>query len=82
MRREEPTMRRFQLYRIDDPTGVSGTGIVAEGVHFRNNKVALTWLRGATSISIWDSMRDMVQVHGHDGATRVRWIDDWPYTYE
>jgi len=69
-------MRRFQLVRDEDLSGVSGTGVVCEGVQFTDGKVALRWVvGGARSTSLWDSMRDMVQVHGHDGATVVRWIE-------
>ena len=69
-------MRRFELVRDEDLSGVSGTGIVSEGVQFTDGKVALRWVvGGARSTSLWDSMRDMVQVHGHDGATVVRWIE-------
>ena len=37
-------MRRFYMQRNKDVSGLSGTGIVAEGVVFTNGFVALTWL--------------------------------------
>ena len=39
-------MRHFYLDRHEDATGISGTGVVAQGVEFDNGKVALTWLTG------------------------------------
>ena len=38
------TARRFELHRDDDVSGVSGTGVVAEGVLFSSGRVALEWL--------------------------------------
>ena len=35
--------RAFVLQRNEDETGVSGTGIVAEGVEFSDGTVALRW---------------------------------------
>jgi len=68
-------MRTFYLDRQDDISGVSGTGKVAEGVEFETGgSVVLRWCAGGpSSISIWASLEDMVSVHGHDGATVVRW---------
>ncbi len=55
--------RRFQLHRVEDVTGVSGTGIVAEGVEFTGGVVAL---RGMAAVEA---------VHGHSGKTRIFWLD-------
>jgi len=38
-------MRRFLLVRDCDPSGVSGTGIVAEGVQFSDGTAVMHWLR-------------------------------------
>jgi len=70
-------MRRFQLYRKRDISGVSGTGIVAEGVLFGNGSVALRWLtNGVHSIVIHQNVQAMMKVHGHNGATIIHWIDE------
>jgi len=34
-------MRTFFLERIEDETGISGTGIVAEGVEFSDGQIAM-----------------------------------------
>jgi len=68
-------MRRFHLMRIEDESGVSGTGHVAEGVEFTNGLVALTWTPSLTSMSWFVSMDDMIAIHGHEGKTVVEWVD-------
>lgn len=73
-----PSHRRFVLARDTDITGVSGTGIVAEGVEFSSGVVALTWLSAwPTSVVFHDRGIESVQaVHGHGGATRIVWLDE------
>lgn len=68
-------MRRFKVYRSEDVSGVSGTGVVAEGVEFSNGKVAVSWLGELTSIEIHDSIDNFVTIHGHGGRTNVVWTD-------
>lgn len=68
--------KRFKLRRLHDVTGVSGEGIVAEGVQFRDKRVAMRWCVGAArSTVLWDSISEAVQVHGHDGNTVLEWVD-------
>lgn len=68
-------MRRFVLYRREDESGVSGVGVVAEGVQFSNGKCVLAWTTERPSIAIYESVEDVEQIHGHDGGTLIRWID-------
>jgi hypothetical protein len=71
-------LRRFYLYRQTDVTGVSGTGVVAEGVAFSDGRVAVRW-RGPwpTSVVFHDrGVEAVIAVHGHDGATALIWIDE------
>jgi len=65
----------FVLIRDEDVTGVSGTGVVAEGVQFSDGTVALRWLsQWPTSVVFHDRGIDgVVAVHGHGGRTRVVW---------
>ena len=37
-------IRRFDLIREEDESGVSGTGVVAVGIEFPNGYVELQWL--------------------------------------
>lgn len=68
-------MRRFELYRNEDQTGVSGTGVVAEGVEFSDGTACLRWRTRFSSTAIYSSMLDIIQIHGHSGATKVIWMD-------
>lgn len=68
-------MRRFELHRDVDHTGVSGTGVVAEGVQFSDGTCALRWHGERASMVMWQSLDDARQVHGHDGATRFTFLD-------
>lgn len=68
-------MRRFELHRDIDVSGVSGTGVVAEGVEFSSGHVAMRWHGKDASTCIWSSIRSAMAIHGHGGATRLVWID-------
>ncbi len=68
-------MRTFQLHRDVDVTGISGTGVVAEGVIFDDGTAALRW-RGEwpTSVVFHDRGAEAIErVHGHGGSTRLVW---------
>lgn len=69
-------MRRFVLVRYEDPSGVSGVGVVAEGTAFTDGTVALQWCGSAPAISIWPSTDAMLEVHGHGRRTVIQWIDE------
>jgi hypothetical protein len=68
-------MKRFYLVRVEDVSGVSGTGVVAEGVEFTDGRVALRWRTATPSTVVWDSIVDVQAIHGHDGKTQVYWLD-------
>ena len=67
--------RLFRLLRLEDETGLSGTGPVAEGVLFDNGKVAVGWggQQGVPSVAVFDSIEQVEKIHGHGGKTRVEW---------
>lgn len=73
--RTREAMRRFVLQRDRDDTGISGTGIVAEGVVLSDGRVVVRWVGSHSSIVMWDSVQTMIDVHGHHGHTRLRWLD-------
>lgn len=67
-------MRTFELHRDSDASGISGTGVVAEGIEFGDGAVVLRWVAGTHRSTVcWDSIADVVAIHGHGGATRVVW---------
>lgn len=69
-------MRRFNLVRKEDETGVSGIGTVAEGIEFNDGVCVLRWLTDIKSIAaIYTSIEDVEKLHGHNGKTVVEWID-------
>ena len=73
-----PMMRRFELHRDIDETGISGTGVVAEGVLFSDKRVVVRWLTSQTASPttvIHDDIDNVQALHGHNGKTRIEWID-------
>jgi hypothetical protein len=69
-------MRRFVLIRDVDKSGNSGTGLVAEGVQFSCGRVVMTWLSHLASIAIYENIGVITQLHGHEGATNIFWVDN------
>jgi len=67
-------MKTFRLLRERDVSGVSGTGVVAEGVQFTDGTVAIRWLTERASTVIWANLDDAMAIHGHGGDTRVVWL--------
>jgi len=68
-------LRRFVLRRLEDVNGVSGTGVVVEGVQFYDGACAIRWCSEYASTTHHDSIENVVAVHGHNGKTVVEWID-------
>ena len=64
-------MKRFWLERIEDVSGTSGTGKVAEGIVFSNGWCALHWLTKYTSVAFYQSVAELEAIHGHDGRTKI-----------
>jgi hypothetical protein len=70
------SIRRFHFMRLEDASGVSGCGVVAEGVVFSNGKVALEWFGEHSSTNVYDSLADVEYIHGHGGRTRIVFDDE------
>lgn len=68
-------MRLFELQRDVDVSGASGTGRVAQGVIFDDGRCAMRWLTAVNSTCLYDSLADLERIHGHDGKTRVVWVE-------
>ena len=68
-------MKRFVLQRDEDESGISGEGIVAEGVKFSSGKCAMHWLTDVTSVAVYDTIEDLESIHGHDGKSKIMWLD-------
>ena len=71
--------RRFYLLRKSDVTGVSGPGVICEGVQFTNGTVVFRWISNRSSLTIFSreegGIRAVEEKHGHDGQTVIVWLD-------
>lgn len=66
--------QRFYLYRHQDMSGISGTGVVADGIKWPDGTVTLRWRGPRPSTVNWNSVEDAEAVHGHGSATAFVWI--------
>lgn len=65
------------MERLEDETGISGTGVVAEGIEFSDGRVAIRWLTGEhNSTVIWDRLASVEAIHGHGGKTRFVFTEE------
>jgi hypothetical protein len=48
---------------------------VADGVEFADGKAVIRWNTATASTALYDSVADIVAIHGHNGATVVVMID-------
>ncbi len=69
-------MKRFYLERTSDVSGVSGLGKVCEGCQFDTGWCALVWLTGKAAMSFYPDIETLENIHGHQGMTKVVWVDD------
>ena len=78
--------RLFQVVREADITGVSGTGVVADGVEFPDGTAVVRWRelepgnpnyeRGVRATTVvFPNVRAVEALHGHSGATRLAFTD-------
>jgi len=65
-------MKTFTMYRRSVPSDTHNSDQANppsepqfEGVVFSDGKVAVRWLTSKRSVSVWDSMDDMLVIHGH-----------------
>lgn len=70
-----PFVRLFKLVRDEDISGISGIGMVAEGVKFSDGTCVLCWVTEHRSIAIYASIEELDAIHGHGGRTRIEWVD-------
>lgn len=69
--KEKPQCKRFWLKRNKDVSGISGTGIVAEGVIFENGKCVMSWLTQYSSVCVYENIQTLEKIHSHEGATEI-----------
>lgn len=72
-------MRRFTIARRYDKTGVSGTGVVIQGVQFATGHVVIQWLTQPDGdIQTKDSLQKFLDIHvlSHpENGTILTWED-------
>lgn len=69
-------MRSFFIYRKEDPTGISGTGIVAQGTEFDDDRVVVRWLGKTATTTLHRDRRSVEAIHCHGGKSVIVWTDD------
>lgn len=57
--------------RHKDVSGISGAGVVAVGVVFPNGQVVFQWTSYRSSIEIYASIDNLIEIHGHSGNTEI-----------
>ena len=64
-----PGFSEFYLKRVEDETGISGTGVVVCGCIFPSGIVVVEWQTFHSSIGIYKNIQDVEAIHGHNGKT-------------
>ena len=64
-------LEEFYLLRTEDASGVSGEGVVARGMVLETGQCVLYWRTFFSSISIYQSLTELTQIHSHGGKTQV-----------
>ncbi|GHA01112.1 hypothetical protein ACFOOM_12395 [Streptomyces echinoruber] len=79
----KPTFPRvFVAQRDEDVSGVSGEGVIVEGVMFSDGWVVTHWLdqppMHEPKTDVWHNKgsRPFERIHGHGGSTRILWADE------
>lgn len=68
--------RRFVFIRDDDETGISGTGLVVMGVLYPDGRCHYRWMTKYQTDQGADDLETLYAVHGHEGRTRIVFLDD------
>lgn len=66
-------MRKFTITRINDQSGVSGTGVVIQGVEFSSGHLAMHWLTPFPygDLMIKQSWDSFLNIHVHPHPTNI-----------
>lgn len=72
-------MRRFVIVRTNDPQGMSGTGVVGEGIQLTNGSCAYRFMNTEFVIeSFAPNVHSIEALHSHlfKEPTEIIWVDD------
>lgn len=64
-------IKPFYLLRVEDESGVSGTGIVATGTILPSGQAVMEWTTFHSSLGVYKNIEDVAFIHGHGGKTQV-----------
>lgn len=70
--------RMFKMVRNADETGVSGTGVVLDGIEFPNGMVAVCWRSKTPSVNVYRSFVEFKHIHidAHpSNDSEIIWLD-------
>jgi len=73
---QEPAPRLFIVDRRKDQSGISGIGVIAEGVEFTDGTAVMRWITETVTTSFFENMGDLRKIHGHRGETVIRYLDE------
>jgi hypothetical protein len=73
------TIRTFILQRNIDVSGISGTGIVADGIQWHDGMCTIHWRGKHPTDNTHLSIQSVRDIHCHNGATLVVWNDEDDY---
>lgn len=71
--RHPKNLRAFYLYRQEDVSGVSGTGIVAVGVVLPSGHAVMEWCSRWPTVTVFQTIDQVERIHGHGGRTSIGW---------
>lgn len=54
---------------------MSGTGYVAEGIQFHDGEIVVSWYGKHHIFECPKDLKTWLKVHGHDGLSKIIWID-------
>ncbi len=80
-------MKAYYLRRLEDVSGNSGCGRVAQVAEFDDGAAVLHWNQGAnssgvSSTEIFASVNDLLRVHGHNGRSLLEPIERQEFALE
>lgn len=67
----------FEMIRRTDETGVSGTGVVLDGIVFPSGSCVVEWRGPTPCVQVWASFAMFKRVHidpHPDNKTEIRWL--------
>jgi hypothetical protein len=67
--------RRFVFIRDEDETGISGEGLVVEGVQYSDGHCAYRWMTEHQTDQLAEDIERLHAIHGHGGRTRIVFLD-------